>query len=150
MDPYAKGVVGQITWAPELFGYVMGEEDTTYDERDSARFMPKARVIDPAFTWGDDRAPRVPWDSTVLYETHVKGFTKLHPAVPEELRGTFRGLANGEVVQYIKRLGVTSVELLPIHMFADDSYLGEKGPGELLGPTHPFLLRPKPPLRRRA
>ncbi len=127
LDPYAKAVVGQITWAPELFGYVMGEEDTTFDTRDSAKFMPKGRVIDPAFTWGDDRAPRVPWEQTVLYETHVKGFTKLHPAVPEELRGTFRGLATREVVDYIKRLGVTSVELLPIHMFADDSYLIDKG-----------------------
>ena len=127
LDPYAKAVVGQITWAPELFSYVMGEEDTTYDERDSAKFMPKSRVIDPAFTWGEDRAPRVPWDQTVLYETHVKGFTKLHPAVPEELRGTFRGLANRDVVRYIKSLGVTSVELLPIHMFADDSYLIDKG-----------------------
>ncbi len=88
-----RRVVGQITWAPEVFGYVMGEEDTTFDERDSAPFVPKGRVIDPAFTWGDDRPPNVPWDRTVLYETHVKGFTKLHPAVPEELRGTFRGLA---------------------------------------------------------
>ena len=127
LDPYAKAVIGQIEWAPELFGYVMGEEDTTFDTRDSARFMPKARVIDPAFTWGDDRSPRVPWDQTVLYETHVKGFTKLHPAVPDELRGTFRGLVTPEVVRYIKDLGVTSVELLPIHMFADDSYLAEKG-----------------------
>ncbi len=127
LDPFAKGVVGQITWAPELFGYKMGEEDTTFDDRDSAQFMPKGRVIDPAFTWGDDRAPRVPWEQTVLYETHVKGFTKLHPAVPEPLRGTFRGLATPEVVRYIRDLGVTSVELLPIHMFADDSYLVEKG-----------------------
>ncbi len=127
LDPYAKGVIGQITWAPELFGYVMGEEDTTFDERDSARFMPKGRVIDPAFTWGEDRSPRIPWDQTVLYEAHVKGFTKLHPAVPEPLRGTFRGMATREVVHYIKSLGVTSVELLPIHMFADDSYLVDKG-----------------------
>ena len=127
LDPYAKAVVGQIQWAPELFGYEMGKDDTTYDTRDSARFMPKARVIDPAFTWGDDRAPRVPWDRTVMYETHVKGFTKLHPRVPEELRGTFRGLSQPEIVKYIRDLGVTSVELLPCHMFADDSYLVEKG-----------------------
>ncbi len=127
LDPYAKGIVGRITWAPELFGYIMGEDDTTYDERDSAEFMVKGRVIDPAFTWGEDRAPRVPWEQTVLYETHVKGFTKLHPAVPEELRGTFRGLSDPNVLRYIKNLGVTSVELLPIHMFADDSYLMEKG-----------------------
>ena len=127
LDPYAKAVVGQIQWAPELFGYKMGEEDTTFDDRDSAKFMIKGRVIDPSFFWGEDRPPNVPWDSTVLYETHVKGFTKLHPAVPEELRGTFRGLATPEVVKYIRDIGVTSVELLPIHMFADDSYLVEKG-----------------------
>ena len=127
LDPYAKAVVGQITWAPELFGYVMGEEDTTFDERDSAPFMVKGRVIDPSFFWGEDRSPRVPWDATVLYETHVKGFTKLHPKVPEELRGTFRGLATPDVLKYIRDLGVTSVELLPIHMFADDSYLVDKG-----------------------
>jgi len=127
LDPYAKAVVGQIVWAPELFGYKMGKEDTTFDERDSAPFMPKGRVIDPAFTWGEDRAPRVPWERSIIYETHVKGFTKLHPAVPEELRGTFRGLATPEVVRYIRDLGVTSVELLPVHMFADDSYLVEKG-----------------------
>ncbi len=82
LDPYAKAVVGQIEWAPELFGYVMGEEDTTFDERDSAPFMVKGRVIDPAFTWGDDRAPRVPWEQTVLYETHVKGFTQAAPGRP--------------------------------------------------------------------
>ncbi len=127
LDPYAKAVIGQITWAPEVFGYILGQEDTTFDERDSAKFMVKGRVIDPAFTWGDDRAPRVPWDQTVIYETHVKGYTKLHPDVPEELRGTFRGLATPEVVRYIRDLGVTTVELLPIHMFADDSYLLEKG-----------------------
>ena len=128
LDPYAKAVVGQITWAPELFGYVLDSgDDTTFDERDSAKFMPKGRVIDPAFSWGEDRAPRVPWDQTVLYETHLRGFTKLHPSVPEELRGTFRGLASPEVIKYIKNLGITSVELLPIHMFADDSYLIEKG-----------------------
>ena len=127
LDPYAKAVVGQITWAPELFGYVLGGEDTTFDERDSAPFMVKGRVIDPAFTWGEDRAPRIPWERTVLYETHVKGYTKLHPGVPEELRGTFRGLATPEVVRYIRQLGVTAVELLPIHMFVDDSYLMEKG-----------------------
>jgi len=127
LDPYAKAVVGVIKWVPELFGYKMGEEDTTFDERDSAPFMPKGRVIDPAFTWGDDRAPRVPWERTVIYETHVKGFTKLHPAVPEALRGTYRGLATPEVVRYIRDLGVTTVELLPTHMFADDSYLVEKG-----------------------
>ena len=129
LDPYAKAVHGNITWAPELFGYTLGhpDDDLSFDTRDSARFMPKGRVIDPAFTWGNDSPPRTSWDQTILYETHVKGFTKLHPDVSEPLRGTFRGLAEPSVVRYIKNLGVTAIELLPIHMFADDSYLVEKG-----------------------
>ena len=128
LDPYAKAVVGQLKWDPAVFGYTIGAEgdDLTFDERDSARFMPKCRVIDPAFTWGGDRSPMVPWDKTVLYETHVRGFTKLHPAVPEDMRGTFRGLAVPEVIKHIKSLGVTSVELLPVHMFIDDDYLQDK------------------------
>ena len=89
--------------------------------------MPKGRVIDPAFTWGRERPPSVPWDRTIVYETHVRGFTKLHPLVPEELRGTFSGLGRKEIVDYIKSLGVTSVELLPIHAFVNDSYLLDKG-----------------------
>ena len=129
LDPYAKAVVGQLKWDPAVFGYTIGhaDGDLSFDERDSAGFMPKSRVIDPAFTWGDDRSPMVPWDKTVLYETHVRGFTMRHPAVPEELRGTFRGLGAPEVVKHIKSLGVTSVELLPVHMFIDDDYLQDKG-----------------------
>ncbi len=128
LDPYAKAVVGHLEWNPALFGYVMESgDDTTFDERDSAPFMPKSRVIDPAFTWGLDRAPRTPWEQTITYETHVKGFTKRHPHVPEELRGTYAGLAMPSVLNHIRRLGVTSVELLPIHMFVDDSQLLERG-----------------------
>lgn len=129
LDPYAKAVVGQLKWDPAVFGYTIGAEngDLSFDERDSARFMPKSRVIDPAFTWGGDRSPMVPWDKTVLYETHVRGFTMKHPAVPEEMRGTFRGLGVPEVIRHIKSLGVTSVELLPVHMFIDDDYLQDKG-----------------------
>ncbi len=127
LDPYAKALVGSITWNPALFGYVMESgDDTTFDTRDSAPFTRKCRVIDPAFTWGRDQKPNVPWDKTVFYETHVKGFTKLHPAVPERLRGTYAGLGTPEVLAYIRSLGVTSVELLPIHSFVNDSYLLEK------------------------
>ena len=89
--------------------------------------MPKCRVIDPAFTWGRERRPEVPWARTIFYETHVRGFTKLHPAVPEELRGTFSGLGRKEVIDYIRSLGVTSIELLPIHAFVNDRHLLEKG-----------------------
>ncbi|MCF4126110.1 glycogen debranching protein GlgX [Methylobacterium sp. SyP6R] len=127
LDPYAKALVGSITWNPALFGYVMESgDDTTFDTRDSAPFTRKCRVIDPAFTWGRDQKPNVPWDKTVFYETHVKGFTKLHPAVPERLRGTYAGLGTPEVLAYIRSLGVTSVELLPIHSFVNDSYLLDK------------------------
>jgi isoamylase len=128
LDPYAKAVIGRLDWNPAVFGYRMESgDDLTFDERDSAPFMPKCRVIDPAFTWGDDRPPRTPWERTFLYELHVRGYTKLHPAVPEALRGTFRGLAEPEVLDHIRRLGVTAVELLPVHTFADDSHLLDKG-----------------------
>ena len=118
--------------------------------RDSARFMPKCRVIDPAFTWGRERRPEMPWDRTIIYETHVRGFTKLHPAVPEELRGTFSGLGRKEVIDYIRSLGVTSVELLPIHAFVERPPSAGEGPDQLLGLQHDRLLCPRPALFRRA
>ena len=129
LDPYAKAHVGRLEWTHEIFGYTIGGEgdDLSFDERDSSRFVPKCRVIDPAFTWSRDRAPRIPWDRAIFYEMHVKGFTKLHPAVKADLRGTFAGLATEEVVDYIKSLGVTSVELLPIHAFLNDNHLLEMG-----------------------
>jgi isoamylase len=129
LDPYAKALVGELHWSDELFGYQIGAEtaDLAMDERDSAPFMPKCRVVDPAFTWGRERSPQVPWDRTIFYETHVRGFTMRHPAVPEDLRGTFAGLAVREVVNYIRNLGVTSVELLPIQSFVVDRGLMDKG-----------------------
>jgi len=128
LDPYAKGHVGQLKWGPEVFGYQLESgNDTTFDERDSAALMPKCRVVDPAFTWGLDQPPRVPWERTIIYETHVRGFTRLHPSVPNRLRGTFAGMAVKEVVDYIRGLGVTAVELLPIHTFINDSLLLDKG-----------------------
>ncbi len=128
MDPYAKAAVGQLKWGPEIFGYQLeSEDDTTFDERDSAAFIPKCRVVDPAFTWGGDRKPLTPWDQTVIYETHVRGFTKRHPAVPDDIKGTFRGLVVPKVIAHMKSVGITAVELLPVHMFVDDSYLQEKG-----------------------
>ena len=125
LDPYAKAHVGALRWDPACFGYTIGakDDDLSFDKRDSAPFMPKCRVIDPAFTWGLERAPRVPWDRTIIYETHVRGFTKMHPAVPESMRGTFAGLGRKEVVDYLSSLGITSVELLPIHAFVNDSHL---------------------------
>jgi isoamylase len=129
LDPYAKAHVGELRWDHACFGYTIGapEEDLTRDPRDSAPFVPKCRVIDPAFTWGRERRPAVPWEATIVYETHVRGYTKLHPAVPPALRGTYAGLGQKDVVDYIRSLGVTAVELLPIHTFVNDNYLLDKG-----------------------
>ena len=129
LDPYAKQIVGALEWNDALFGYTIGhpDQDLSFDERDSAPYMPKSRVIDPAFTWGNHYWPGVAWDRTILYEMHVRGYTMLHPRVPEALRGTFAGLAHQDVVDYIRSLGVTSVELMPVHAFIDDKQLLEQG-----------------------
>ncbi|MAL99236.1 MAG: glycogen debranching enzyme GlgX [Alteromonadaceae bacterium] len=129
LDPYAKGIVGEVEWVDEVFGYTIGhpDGDLSFDERDSAPFMPRCEVIDPAFTWGRSRDVDIPWSRTVIYEAHVRGFTMAHPDVPEHLRGTFAGMMTGAVAQYIKSLGVTSVEFLPIHEFVQDQRLLEQG-----------------------
>ena len=129
LDPYALAHVGELRHAPEIFGYEIGhaDGDLSFDTRDSADFVPKGRVIDPAFTWGRDRRPRVPWDSTIFYETHVRGYTIRHPALRFGQGGTFVGLATEEVVAHLRELGVTSIELLPIHMFADEGHLVRTG-----------------------
>ena len=129
LDPYAKTLVGQLRWSDTLFGYRIGsaKDDLSFDRRDSAACMPKCRVIDPAFTWGDEHRPAIAWDRTIVYETHLKGFTQRHPGVPPELRGTFSGLAHGAVTAYLKSLGITAVELLPVHAFVNDRHLLEKG-----------------------
>jgi len=125
LDPYAKQIIGDLTWDDALFGYTIGhaDADLSFDERDSAPFMPKSRVIDPAFTWGTHHWQGVPWDRSIIYEMHVRGYTMLHPQVPETLRGTFAGLAQQPVLDYIRSLGVTSVELMPMHAFIDDKHL---------------------------
>ncbi|ANN66010.1 glycogen debranching protein GlgX [Bordetella bronchialis] len=129
LDPYAKAYVGELKWDPAVFGYTLGGDDADLglDERDSAPFVPKCQVVDQNFTWKHATRVRVPWEQTIFYETHVRGYTKRHPAVPESLRGTFEGLAQQAVIDHIKSLGVTSVELLPIHVFVNDSYLLDKG-----------------------
>jgi isoamylase len=129
LDPHACAHTGELTWNPALFGYQMETmDDLTFDERDSAPFMPKCVVVDPSFEWTEARRQkRVPWDDTIIYEMHVRGFTRQFPKIKEKLRGTFAGLGQKEVVDYIRSLGVTSVELLPIHAFVNDSQLLEKG-----------------------
>ena len=128
LDPYARAHAGALTWDPALFGYRMETgDDLTFDERDSAPFMPKCVVVDPNFDWkGEPGRTAVPWDRTVIYELHVKGFTMQHPGVPKPLRGTYAGLGRPEVIDYIRSLGVTSVELLPIHTFVNDQHLLEQ------------------------
>ena len=128
LDPYAKGHFGELRWDPAVFGYQMETgDDTTFDKRDSAPFMPKCVVVDPNFNWKEERQRRsVPWDHTILYEMHVRGFAQLHPGVPEAHRGTYKGLGSKEVIDYVKSLGMTSIELLPIHTFINDSQLLER------------------------
>jgi glycogen operon protein len=129
LDPYARAIDRPIAWGNAVFGYTIGhpDADVSRDERDSGPSMPKSVVTDTAFTWGDDRPPRVPWDATIIYEVHVKGFTARHPDVPEELRGAYAGLASPPALDYLRRLGVTAVELLPIHQFVTDKHLEERG-----------------------
>ncbi|MEO7335780.1 MAG: glycogen debranching protein GlgX, partial [Caldimonas sp.] len=129
LDPYARDLIGQVRWSDALYGYTVGSkrEDLSFDRRDSATLMPKGRVLEPAFTWGDDRRPSVPWHDMLVYEMHVRGFTMTHPGVPEHLRGTYAALGSAPVVDYLRRLGVTTVELLPVHSFIDDRRLFEKG-----------------------
>jgi len=129
LDPYAKSYAGNLKWSDAHFGYRIGggREDLSFSTRNNATGMPKCQVIDPAFTWGDDRPPRTPWQDTVIYELHVKGFTMQHPAIPPQLRGTYAGLASPAVVEYLQWLGVTAVELLPVHAFVDDRHLLDQG-----------------------
>jgi glycogen operon protein len=129
LDPYAKALLGHINWSDAQYGYRVGNEreDMSFDRRDSAHGMPKCRVIDPAFTWGDDRRPNIAWNDTVIYETHVRGFSIRHPDVPPPLRGTYAGLATPAVIAHLQRLGVTAIELMPVHAFADDRFLVEQG-----------------------
>ena len=129
LDPYAKAYVGELKWGDELFGYTVGhpDADLSFDERDSAPFMPKCVVVESHFEWRHPAGLRVPWDRTVLYEAHVRGYTKRHPDVPEPLRGTFAGMAEAPVLKHIRELGVTSVELLPIQTFLNQPFLTAKG-----------------------
>jgi isoamylase len=126
LDPYAKAIDGTIEWDESLFGYHWGEPDSQNDE-DSAARLPKCVVINPFFDWGVDRPPQRPYHETVVYETHVKGMTQTHPEVPENLRGTYAGLAHPVIVEHLTQLGVTAVELMPVHHFVNDSNLVDKG-----------------------
>jgi len=129
LDPYAKAIGRNIQWAPEMFGYTVGhkEEDLSFDARDNAAFAPLAVVVDTAFTWGNDAPPKVPWNKSIIYEMHPKGFTKLHPDIPDSLRGTYAGLATQPAIHYLKELGITAVELMPVFQHSNDQHLIDKG-----------------------
>jgi glycogen operon protein len=126
LDPYAKATTGEVDWDPSLFGYDFGDPDQRNDA-DSAAHLPLGVVINPFFDWSGDRRLDVPYTETVIYEAHVKGLTQLHPDVPEELRGTYAGLAHPAVIEHLRTLGVTAVELMPVHQFVQDDALVQKG-----------------------
>ena len=127
VDPYARAISGAVKWGPEVFGYEIGKDDKAPSGLDSAPNMPRSVVVDPHFPWGDDYRPNIPWADTVIYETHVKGFTKLHPDIPEELRGTFAGLAHPAALDHLKKLGVTAIEMMPVHHFVHPEFLVKRG-----------------------
>jgi len=129
LDPYAKAIAGTIKWSDALFGYSLGhpDADLSRDDRDSAPGLPKCVVADPAFSWGDDHPPRTPWHKTLIYEVHVKGFTIRHPEVPPDLRGTYAGLTCPPILEYLHYLGITAIELMPVHQFVADRHLVDRG-----------------------
>jgi len=128
IDPYAKAVTGGFVWKEEMFGYrIGGNEDFDMDTRDNAALMPRCVVVDDAFDWSGDRCINRPMAETVIYEVHVKGFSKLWEVLPENLRGTYAGLGSSEAIEYFKNLGITAVEVLPVHHFVDDSFLEGRG-----------------------
>lgn len=127
LDPYAKAIAGEVEWNESVFQYYFEDPEHSKNDLDSASVMPKAVVTDPSFDWGNDRPPAIPWHDTIIYEAHVRGLTARHPEVPEELRGTYAAVAHPAVIRHLKELGVTAIELLPVHQFIQDSLLKEKG-----------------------
>jgi glycogen operon protein len=127
LDPYATAVSGEVDWNESLFTYRFDDPDGPLNDLDSGPYMSKGVVTSPYFDWANDRPPRTPWHETVVYEVHVKGFTERHPGIPDELRGTYAGLGHPAAIDYLKALGVTAVELLPVHQFIQDSHLVERG-----------------------
>lgn len=146
LDPYAKALHGETRWTDALFGYrvLSPRVDLSFDRRDSAPAVPKAVVVDDSFSWGDDRAPNVPWSETVIYEAHVKGLTKLLDDVRIPERGTYSALAHPAVIAHLKRLGVTAIELLPIHAILQDRFLQEKGLTNYWGYNTLSFFAPEP------
>jgi isoamylase len=130
LDPYAKAISGPVDWSDAMFGYPLGagdDRDLRMDNSDSAPGMPKSVVVEPAFSWGDDRPPRTPWHDTIIYEAHVRGMTMLHPELPPQTRGTYAGLTDHRIVRHLLDLGITAIELMPVHNFVHDKHLLDQG-----------------------
>lgn len=127
LDPYAHAICSIGEWDDTLFGYTIGKDDLTKDDRDNATFAPKSVVVDHHFDWEDDKPPRVAYYNTIIYETHVKGFTKRFPGIPDNIKGTYAGLAHPDVIGYLKKLGITAIELMPVHQSIADRHLVDKG-----------------------
>jgi Type II secretory pathway, pullulanase PulA and related glycosidases len=143
IDPYAKAISGTVQWHDSLFGYEVGNPDTdlSFSNTDNVSYMPRSVVIDPNFDWDGDKFPRIPYHKTIIYELHVKGFTKLHPGIPENLRGTYSAIAHPITIEYLKELGITAVELMPIHFFISDRHLQENGK-KIIGDIIPWVFLP--------
>jgi isoamylase len=146
LDPYAKAIGRLLQWDDTLFAYKIGDAgtDLTFDERDNAAFAPLAAVVDPAFTWGDDRPPHNAWHSTLIYELHVKGFSKRLPGMPDKLQGTYAGVVTDEAIKHLKDLHVTAVELMPVHHFINDRHLVESGRTNYWGYNTIGFFAPEP------
>jgi len=142
LDPYAKAVDGQVQWGQPVFGYTFGDPDSRNDD-DSAASMMKGVVVNPFFDWGGDRPPKTPYAETVIYEAHVKGLTELHPGIPEELRGTYGAIAHPVIIDHLKKIGVTAIELMPVHQFVDDDTLQQKGLSNYWGYNTVAFLAPQ-------
>ncbi|MFN2613518.1 MAG: glycogen-debranching protein, partial [Actinomycetota bacterium] len=127
VDPYAKAVTGGFRLREEMYGYRIGADDLSYDERDSAPWVPRTIVVDDSFTWDEDRAPGIPWNRTLIYEAHVRGMTMKHPAIPDDLRGTYLGLSMDPIIDHLSSLGITAIELLPVHQHVTEAGLQERG-----------------------
>jgi isoamylase len=152
LDPYARAIAGEVQWANEMFAYKMGDEnaDLSFDDQDNAALMPKAVVVDPAFAWGEDRRSNRPLHETVIYEVHVKGFSKLWEEMPESIRGTYAGLGSPQAIKYFKHLGVTAIELLPVHQHVNSKHLLDKGLTDYWGYNTMGFFAPEPSYRSKA
>ena len=146
LDPYTRAIGRELVWHDSLFGFIEGQDDATFDSRDSAAYAPLSVVINDAFAWGDDAPPRRPWSETLIYEVHVAGATRQNPKIPEARRGTYAGLASMPFVRHLVSLGVTAVELLPVQHFVQDQFLVKRGLRQYWGYNTLGFFAPAPHL----